>query len=58
MLMKDYKIAMKNLNCEVYKMTDEMIIDYYKKGYSIEQIAHFFPSVVFGRKRTKLANDK
>lgn len=39
-------------------MTDEMIIDYYKKGYSIEQIAHFFPSVVFERKRTKLANDK
>ena len=28
-------------------MSDEMIIDYYKKGYSIEQIAHFFPSVIF-----------
>ena len=58
MLMKVYKIVMKNLNCEVEKMSDEMIIDYYKKGYSIEQIAHFFPSVVFARKRTKLANDK
>lgn len=39
-------------------MSDEMIIDYYKKGYSIEQIAHFFPSVIFERKRANLANDK
>lgn len=32
-------------------MSDEMIIDYWKKGYSVEQIAHFFPSVCFeGRK--------
>lgn len=31
-------------------MSDEMIIDYWKKGYSVEQIVHFFPSVKYGRK--------
>ena len=32
-------------------MNDEMIIDYYKKGYSIEKIAHLFPSVRFGGRK-------
>ncbi len=25
-----------------------MIIDYWKEGYTIEQIARFFPSVIYG----------
>lgn len=28
-------------------MTDEQIIEYWKKGYSAEQITHFFPSVLW-----------
>lgn len=28
-------------------MTDEMIIDYWKEGYTVEQIARLFPSVIF-----------
>lgn len=35
-------------------MSDEDIISYYKKGYSIEQIAHFFPSVIFENKEPSL----
>lgn len=31
-------------------MSDEMIIDYWRKGYSIKQIAHFFPSVIWNGK--------
>lgn len=31
-------------------MTDEDIIDYWKKGYSIERIVHLFPSVLWGHR--------
>ena len=31
-------------------MSDEMIIDYWKKGYSVDKIAHLFPSVLWGGK--------
>lgn len=31
-------------------MTDEEIINYWKKGYSIKQIVQYFPSVLWGNR--------
>ena len=32
-------------------MSDEDIINYWKKGWSVEKIVHNFPSVVYGGKK-------